>query len=146
MEALFGIGALAVLLGIAILLYVVPVTLWLSAVTAGVKVRISELIGMRLRTVPPSAIIRPLIAARKAGIDVTASMLETHYLAGGNVQQTVNALLTARGAGQELTFYDAAALDLVAVHAAPGDAEALRAQIIARAAEATPPREPGTGA
>ena len=116
MEALFGLGALAVILGIALfailLLYFVPVTLWLSAITAGVKVRISELIGMRLRTVPPSSIIRPLIAARKAGIDVTASMLETHYLAGGNVQQTVNALISADKANILLPFQQATAIDL----------------------------------
>ncbi|GAB5533788.1 MAG: flotillin-like protein FloA [Rubricoccaceae bacterium] len=116
MEALFGGAALVVILGIVlfgiILMYFVPVGLWISAITAGVKVRISELIGMRLRKVPPSRIVMPLIAARKAGIDVTASMLETHYLAGGNVQQTVNALISADKANIMLPFQQATAIDL----------------------------------
>ena len=116
MEALFGGAALVIILGIVlfsiILLYFVPMGLWISAVTAGVKVRISELIGMRLRKVPPSQIVMPLIAARKAGIDVTASMLETHYLAGGNVQQTVNALISADKANIMLPFQQATAIDL----------------------------------
>ncbi|MEO0556585.1 MAG: flotillin-like protein FloA [Bacteroidota bacterium] len=116
MEALFGGAALVVILGIAlfaiILLYFVPMGLWISAVTAGVKVRISELIGMRLRKVPPSQIVTPLIAARKAGIDVSASMLETHYLAGGHVGQTVNALISADKANIMLPFQQATAIDL----------------------------------
>ncbi len=116
MEALFGGAALVIILGIVlftiILLYFVPMGLWISAITAGVKVQISELIGMRLRKVPPSQIIMPLIAARKAGIDVTASDLETHFLAGGNVLQTVKALISADKANISLPFQQATAIDL----------------------------------
>ncbi len=116
MEALFATGGILIIfLIIAVLiifLYFIPLGLWVSAITAGVKVRISELIGMRLRKVPPSAIITPLITARKAGIDVTASQLETHYLARGNVRNTVQALISADKANIDLPFQQATAIDL----------------------------------
>ncbi len=103
---------LAVVAGLILFLYFIPLGLWISAITAGVKVQISELIGMRLRKVPPTAIVRPLITARKAGIPVTANMLETHYLAEGNVRQVVNALISADKASIDLPFEQATAIDL----------------------------------
>ena len=69
-----------------------PVTLWISALAAGVRVSIFTLVGMRLRRVIPSRIVNPLIKAHKAGLDVTINQLESHYLAGGNVDRVVNAL------------------------------------------------------
>ncbi|MEL6615602.1 MAG: flotillin-like protein FloA [Bacteroidota bacterium] len=103
---------LAIVLGVILLAYFVPLGLWISAITAGVKVKISELIGMRLRKVPPPTIVRPLITARKAGIPVTANQLETHYLAQGNVRQVVNALISADKANIDLAFSQATAIDL----------------------------------
>jgi uncharacterized protein YqfA (UPF0365 family) len=67
---------------------------------------------MRLRNVPPAVIVRPLITARKAGIDVTPNQLETHFLAGGNVQKVVNALISADKANIDLPFQQATAIDL----------------------------------
>ena len=116
MDALFATGGIFVILlivaGLILLLYFVPLGLWVSAITAGVKVKISELIGMRLRKVPPAQIVNPLITARKAGIDVTASQLETHYLARGNVRNTVQALISADKANIDLPFQQATAIDL----------------------------------
>ncbi len=116
MDALFATGGvLIILLVVAFLivfLYFIPLGLWISAITAGVRVKLTELIGMRLRKVPPSAIITPLITARKAGIDVTASQLETHYLAQGNVRNTVQALISADKANIMLPFQQATAIDL----------------------------------
>jgi len=116
LDALLGGSAIVVILAIVfgaiILMYFVPFGLWISAITAGVKVKISELIGMRLRKVPPSAIVRPLVTARKAGIPVTANQLETHYLAEGNVRQVVNALISADKANIPLSFEQATAIDL----------------------------------
>lgn len=115
-ETILGGGAifviLAILLGVILLAYFVPLGLWISAITAGVKVKISELIGMRLRKVPPATIVRPLVTARKAGIPVSANMLETHYLAEGNVRQVVNALISADKANIDLSFEQATAIDL----------------------------------
>lgn len=109
-----GIGA--AIIGIIILLAIfftfVPVTLWISALAAGVKVSIFTLIGMRLRRVIPSRIVNPLIKASKAGLTVTINQLESHYLAGGNVDRVVNALIAAHRANIELPFERAAAIDL----------------------------------
>jgi len=99
-----------ILLGI--LFSFVPVMLWISALAAGVKVGIFTLVGMRLRRVIPSRVINPLIKARKAGLDVTTNQLESHYLAGGNVDRVVNALIAAHRANIELTFERSAAIDL----------------------------------
>ncbi|KAB2334378.1 flotillin-like protein FloA [Bacillus mesophilum] len=102
---------LAVIL-LAVLFTFVPVMLWISALAAGVKVSIFTLIGMRLRRVIPSRVINPLIKAHKAGLDVTTNQLESHYLAGGNVDRVVNALIAAHRANIELSFERSAAIDL----------------------------------
>ena len=114
MEALFSI---AVLFGIVIFLslftYFVPIGLWITAYFAGVKVAIfRDLVGMRLRKVPPGAIVRPKISADKAGIEVPLDRMEAHYLAGGNVEAVILALISADKANIELTFERAAAIDL----------------------------------
>ncbi|MBE4908026.1 flotillin-like protein FloA [Bacillus luteolus] len=112
-------GSLLVLLAIAvgiiflaILFTFVPVMLWISALAAGVRVGIFTLIGMRLRRVIPSRVINPLIKAVKAGLDVNTNQLESHYLAGGNVDRVINSLIAAQRANIELTFERSAAIDL----------------------------------
>ena len=94
------------LLGIVFLLSVVmwaiPVRLWVEALSAGVTVSIGTLIGMRLRKVSPAAIVRPLINATKAGLDLDINALEAHYLAGGRVDRVVGALISADKARIEL--------------------------------------------
>jgi uncharacterized protein YqfA (UPF0365 family) len=97
---------------LAILFSFVPVMLWISAMASGVYVGLTTLIGMRLRRIPPARIINPLIKARKAGLDVTIEQLETHYLAGGNVDRVVDALIAAQRANIDLVFSRAAAIDL----------------------------------
>lgn len=82
------------------------------ALAAGVRVSIFTLIGMRLRRVIPSRIVNPLIKAHKAGLPVTINQLESHYLAGGNVDRVVNALIAAHRANIELSFERCAAIDL----------------------------------
>ena len=100
------------LLGFMIILSFIPIGLWISALAAGVKVGIVDLIGMRLRRVSPVKIVNPLIKAEKAGLNVTVSQLEAHYLAGGNVDRVVNALIAAERANIPLLFERAAAIDL----------------------------------
>ncbi|MDI6601702.1 MAG: flotillin-like protein FloA [Thermoanaerobacteraceae bacterium] len=98
---------------IVIILSFVPLGLWISALAAGVHVSIITLIGMRLRRVQPAKIVSPLIKATKAGLkEVNTNNLEAHYLAGGNVDRVVNALIAAQRAGIPLTFERAAAIDL----------------------------------
>ncbi|WP_099352221.1 flotillin-like protein FloA [Fredinandcohnia onubensis] len=103
--------ALGIIL-LAILFTFVPVALWISALAAGVRVSIFTLIGMRLRRVIPNRVIIPLIKAQKAGLNLNTNQLESHYLAGGNVDRVVNALIAAQRANIELTFERAAAIDL----------------------------------
>jgi uncharacterized protein YqfA (UPF0365 family) len=86
--------------------------LWISALAAGVRISIFTLVGMRLRRVIPGRIVNPLIKAHKAGLDVTINQLESHYLAGGNVDRVVNALIAAQRANIDLTFERCAAIDL----------------------------------
>src|SRR5690625_4466260 len=93
-----------ILIALAILFTFVPVMLWISALAAGVKVGLFTLVGMRLRRVIPSRVINPLIKAYKAGLDVKTNQLESHYLAGGNVDRVVNALIAAHRANIELSF------------------------------------------
>lgn len=76
------------------------------------KIGIITLIGMRLRRVPPAKIVNPLIKAVKAGLNVTVNQLEAHYLAGGNVDRVVDALIAAERANIPLAFERAAAIDL----------------------------------
>ena len=103
--------ALIVIFVIVIFTFI-PVALWISALAAGVKVGIFTLIGMRLRRVVPSRVINPLIKAHKAGVDVSTNQLESHYLAGGNVDRVVNALIAAQRANINLLFERGAAIDL----------------------------------
>jgi len=96
----------------AVVLWLVPVRLWIEAQSAGVKVGIGSLIGMRLRKVNPPAVVRPLITATKAGIPLDINQLEAHYLAGGAVGRVVGALISADKASIDLAFNQAAAIDL----------------------------------
>lgn len=95
-----------------IFLYFVPVNLWITAIFSNVRISILNLILMRFRKVPPSTIVNALITATKAGLSVTANDLETHYLAGGNVNNVIKALISADKANIPLTFKMATAIDL----------------------------------
>ncbi|MEW9675806.1 flotillin-like protein FloA [Lentibacillus sp. L22] len=101
-----------IIIAIAVLFTFIPVMLWISALAAGVKVGIFTLVGMRLRRVVPSRVINPLIKAYKAGLNVQTNQLESHYLAGGNVDRVVNALIAAHRANIQLSFERCAAIDL----------------------------------
>lgn len=112
-------GMIAILIIVAIFIflllftYFIPVGLWITAYFSGVKVKIfRDLVGMRLRKVPPALIIRPLISATKAGLDVDINKLEAHFLAGGHVERVVNSLISADKANIELGFERATAIDL----------------------------------
>lgn len=100
------------IIGFFMFLYFVPVGLWITAIFAGVKVTIGELIGMRIRKVPPGVIVNSLITATKAGLTVTTRELETHYLAGGDVPNVIRALISAEKANISLSFKQATAINL----------------------------------
>lgn len=101
-----------VIIGFFILMYFVPLNLWITAVFSGVKVGLLQLVFMRIRKVPPRIIVEALITSTKAGLNLTLNDLETHYLAGGHVPMVIKALISADKANIALTFKQAAAIDL----------------------------------
>ena len=117
---LFAIGMQVLLLLIVLLViillitftYFIPVGLWITAFFSGVRINLFSLVGMRLRKVSPPAIVRPLIAATKAGLTLNTNELESHFLAGGQVGLVVNALISADKANIDLSFKRATAIDL----------------------------------
>ena len=113
---MFGIGfiiiAVIIVVALLILFSFVPIGLWISAIAAGVHVGIGTLVGMRLRRVSPRKVIAPLIKAHKAGLKLTTNQLESHYLAGGNVDRVVDANIAAQRADIDLPFERGAAIDL----------------------------------
>ncbi len=101
------------LIVLIVFFYYCPFFLWISARVSGVKVSLLQLVLMRIRQVPPGVIVRALIEAHKAGLkDVTRDDLEAHYLAGGNVERVVHALVSANKANIDLGFKMATAIDL----------------------------------
>jgi uncharacterized protein YqfA (UPF0365 family) len=108
-----SIGLLVAVLGVlALVLYLVPIPLWIAAWASGAYVGLFTLIAMRLRRVPPTTIVTARISAVKAGIDTSVNDLEAHFLAGGNVVRVVNAMISADKANIPLPFKRAAAIDL----------------------------------
>lgn len=107
-----GLPLLILLVLLVLFFSFVPVGLWISAIAAGVSVNLVGLIGMRLRRVAPSRIILPFIKAQKGGVETTIDKLEAHFLAGGNVDNVVDALIAAHRADIPLSFERAAAIDL----------------------------------
>ncbi len=116
MEAVTGLSVIIIFGSIFLLFlftYFVPIGLYITAYFSGVKLKIfKDLVGMRLRKVSPMTIVRSQISAAKAGIELDTSMLEAHFLAGGNVVNVLNALISASKANLELSFEKAAAIDL----------------------------------
>jgi len=105
-----GVVFIVALIGIIVLLNFGMI--WVRALTAGAKVKFSELIALRLRSVPVGMIVDSRITAIKSGLNVTIDDLSTHFLAGGSVQMVIQALIAARKAGIHLDFDRACAIDL----------------------------------
>ena len=106
------IALVVALVAVLAFLHFVPVGLWITAIFSGVRVGLGTLVGMRLRKVNPGDIVRPLISATKAGLDLDVNQMEAHYLAGGNVGRVVTALISADRANIDLPWKRATAIDL----------------------------------
>ncbi|NLX40605.1 MAG: flotillin-like protein FloA [Bacteroidales bacterium] len=112
-----GIASIFIWIGVAIvglivLLWFFPITMWFQALISGVRISLLQLILMRWRKVPPGTIVMAMITGTKAGLTLNANELEAHYLAKGNVPKVVNALVSADKANIALNFKMAAAIDL----------------------------------
>jgi uncharacterized protein YqfA (UPF0365 family) len=107
---LYGVAALVLLvLGVLVLNFGM---IYIRALFSGAKVTITELIALRLRSVPVGMVVDGRITAVKSGLPLTIDDLSTHYLAGGNVQMVVLALIAAKKAAINLPFDRACAIDL----------------------------------
>jgi uncharacterized protein YqfA (UPF0365 family) len=111
---IFVVGGLVILFILLILFfYYVPFLLWISAKVSGVSISLIQLFLMRIRKVPPHAIVRCMIEAHKAGLStIRRDDLEAHYLAGGHIERVVHALVSAAKANIDLSFQMATAIDL----------------------------------
>ncbi len=113
MELTIIIIAVVALIALIVFFYYCPFFLWISARVSGVHISLIQLVLMRIRQVPPGVIVRAMIEAHKAGLsDVRVADLEAHYLAGGNVERVVHALVSANKANIDLGFKMATAIDL----------------------------------
>lgn len=121
----------AIILGALIFLLVLTnfFGIWLRAKIADAPVSFMQLIGMRLRRVPLGLIVDSRINAVKAGIPIDTDLLEAHYLAGGNVNHVVLALIAAHKAGINLDFNRACAIDLAIKGTSKTVLEAVRTSI-----------------
>src|SRR5699024_6952435 len=110
----FNIPIIPILIVIFIFVFLtmVPVGLWITARFSGVAISMAALVAMRFRKVKPSLIVNALIKSHQAGIMIKPQDLESHYLSGGDVNQAVDALIAAERANIDLTFEQAAAMNL----------------------------------
>lgn len=116
-----GIGSLVLMAVLAIVcigcligffIVISFINIWIQARMTGAPVSFLNLLSMRLRRVPIALVVQSRITAVKAGIPLTTDQLEAHYLAGGDVNQVVRALIAAEKANLNLGFNQAAAIDL----------------------------------
>jgi uncharacterized protein YqfA (UPF0365 family) len=104
-------------------------SVWLRAMLAGAYVGIPTLVAMRLRQVPYGLVVDARITAKKAGIDISIDDIEAHFLAGGNVVPTIQALIAAQKAGIELSWNRACAIDLATKGSGKSVVEAVRTSV-----------------
>ena len=107
-----AIVAVLGLLAIWVIFYFVPVGLWFTALISGAHISLLQMVLMRWRKIPVSTIVSSMIEGTKAGLKLNPNSLEAHYLAGGNVEKVVHALVSASKANIELSFQMATAIDL----------------------------------
>jgi len=107
---LYGVGAVVVL--VVVILVINFGMIYIRALFSGAKVTFTELVALRLRSVPVGMVVDGRITAVKSGLPLTIDDLSTHYLAGGNVQMVVLALIAAKKASINLPFDRACAIDL----------------------------------
>jgi len=86
--------------------------IWIRAWVSGAYVGLVELLALRLRSVPVGLVVDNYINARKSGLDLTVDQLNVHFLAGGDVQGVVRALIASQKASIHLNFDRACAIDL----------------------------------
>jgi len=114
MDNMFILGTIiAGIIALILLVFIANFfSLWLQALFSKANVGILQLIGMRLRKVPPKIIVDARILSCKAGMPVDTNLLEAHFMSGGNVLRVIQALIAANKANIKLDFKEATAIDL----------------------------------
>jgi uncharacterized protein YqfA (UPF0365 family) len=126
---IIGYGVVGVL---ALIIFVVLInffSIWIRALFSGARVTYTELIALRLRTLPVGMVVDTRITAVKSGLDISIDDLSTHYLAGGNIEMVVQALIAAQKAGIRLDFDRACAIDLATKGTGKTVIEAVRTSV-----------------
>lgn len=103
---------LAIIVAVVLVLYYFPLALWIRTLAAGVPLSIGALIRMRVIGVPAGTIVANLVRARKAGLALTVDQLQSHVLAGGDIEKVTLAMIAAQRAQIPLEWQRAAAIDL----------------------------------
>ena len=106
------VGIVLIVLAIILFFVMVPISIWFRALVSGAPISMAKLVGMRLRKIKIAMIVDAYITGKKAGLNININELETHYMAKGDVQKVVNALISAHSANIELTTKTAMAIDL----------------------------------
>ena len=126
MDTLLTVGIIIAAIVVIIILAFIGkfFSLWLQALFSKANVSIFQLIGMRLRKVPPQVIVEARILSCKAGLPVDTNLLEAHYLskeaaaidlAGRNVLEAVQMSVNPKVI--ETPKVSAVALDGIQLHA-----------------------------
>lgn len=144
-----GGAILALVVLILLLIIFAFITTYIRAWSAGAKVGFASLIGMKLRRVPIGLIVDARINAVKAGLPLSTDQLEAHYLAGGDVEQVVLALIAAHKAGFNFTDdpdikaqYDrACAIDLAVKGSGKTVIDAVRTSVNPRVIDCPSPQQ-----
>lgn len=106
------VGIVLLVLALIVFFVMVPISIWFRALVSGAPISMGKLVGMRLRKIKIAMIVDAYITGKKAGLTININELETHYMAKGDVQKVVNALISAHSANIELTTKTAMAIDL----------------------------------
>ena len=106
------VGIVLIVVAFIVFLIIVPFSIWFRARVSRAPISMGKLVGMRLRKIKIGMIVEAYITGKKAGLDIKIGELETHYMAKGNVEKVVNALISAHSANIELTTKTAMAIDL----------------------------------
>ncbi len=134
----FG-GLLALVAFLAVLLGINFFSVWIRALFSGARVEFTELIALRLRSVPVGQLVNTRITAVRAGLPVSIDDLSTHFLAGGSIEMVVQSLIAARKAGIRLEFDRACAIDLATKGTGKNVIEAVKTSVNPRVIDCPSP-------
>lgn len=98
--------------GFYVLFIYVPVGIWCTAKISGLRISLLDLIYMKMCRVAPSPIVKSMIMASKAGIEIQIDALSAHSRAGGNVENVVTEMIIAKNKDKQLSFKEACKKDL----------------------------------